>query len=93
MNTGKLFIQGMYLERIDKRTARKEFNKGTQLLIIPCKANPYHGLWRYSQYNKSMVIPASFDGLCAMISYYNCNRECGMYLSYYIVEERKECKQ
>lgn len=71
------------MQKLNKSQARKAFNNGLELKIIPHKANPYSTWFEGANYknNNSFV---SFDELVNNITNYNCNSELGYYLAYYI---------
>ena len=63
------------LEKINKKEARKRFNKGESILFIPCKLNPYSpwdcGIW----YQHKTESDHDFDSVCTAVWWYNCNSE------------------
>lgn len=71
------------MQKINKTQARKMFNEGIELTMIPHKANPYSPWFDGAKYknNNSFV---DFDELVNNITKYNCNHELGYYLAYYI---------
>ena len=74
------------LTKIDKKLARKFYNVGIAIKILPCKINPnsqwYGGGW----YDKSITYGRDFDKLVNDYTYYNCNSETGRYCAYYFEE-------
>ena len=70
--------------KIRKDTARKLFNDGKELIIIPCKCAP-GGMWLTGfRICKNNLENADFDRLINEFEYYNCNAELGRYTSFYI---------
>lgn len=67
-------------QKIDKRTARKLYNTGVEVLIIPCKCNP-HGAWITGITLINNERP--FDALVNEFEYYNCCYELGYYPAFY----------
>ena len=76
----------MELKQVQKRTAKKLYNAGIDVLFIPCKCNPYNtiinlGIWQnrndWGQYK-------NFDILYNAYQNYNCNFETGTYIHFYI---------
>lgn len=70
------------MEKINVTRARKLFNSGKHIIIVPCKCSPesifaYHAIPEF--------IYGSFDQMIAEFSYYNCNAETGRLLNYYLV--------
>lgn len=82
--------------RITKPTARKLFNMGTSIYMLPCKCR----MTEPESKEFSWVYPAEinmfdskederlFDAMVNAYMYYNCNSELGYYPHYYVsVEE------
>ena len=70
----------MEYKRIDKRIARKLYNQGETVLIIPHKCSPSAGWFT------GMTIEntgAQFDALVNEFMYYNCCNELGRYPAFY----------
>lgn len=72
----------MNLIKVDKRTARKEFNKGNAIHLLPSRIAPGN-LW-VEPLSVNKQCGKSFDTLINEYSYYNCNRETGLRVNYYI---------
>ena len=71
--------------KITKALARKMYNNGEEILIVPCKVRPNGMLASWT--TKPADDPsADFDKLCNAIFYYNCSPETGMTLNYYAKE-------
>lgn len=70
--------------RISKSEARKLYNLGKPIMILPCNANP-NSPW----FSNSMISKESgrdFDALVNEFTYYNCNTsELGRYPAFYVV--------
>lgn len=72
----------MSLIKVDKRTANKEYSKGNTIHLLPSKAVP-GSIWITPvSINKQCGKP--FDVLINEYSYYNCNKETGLRVNYYI---------
>lgn len=72
----------MSLVKVDKRTASKEYNKGATIQLLPSKAVP-GSIWvTPTSINKQCG--KSFDTLINEYSYYNCTKETGLRVNYYI---------
>ena len=71
--------------KITKALARKMYNNGEEIIIIPNKVRPNGMLanWTTKPTDDS---DADFDKLCNAIFYYNCSPETGMNLAYYAKE-------
>ena len=71
--------------KITKGMARKLYNEGKEVMIIPNRARPTGILASWT--TKPNDDPdADFDKLCNAIFYYNCSPETGMKLAYYAKE-------
>lgn len=78
---------GIYT-RISKRTAKKMYNDGKSVYIVPCKV--------YANDNNYWIKPYEikinkdidpFDRIVNSFEYYNCNHELGYYTAFYIKME------
>ena len=70
--------------KIRKNQARKLFNEGHELIIIPCNCSP-NGVWVSGfRICKANLENSDFDRLINEFEYYNCNSELGRYTHYYI---------
>ena len=70
--------------KIRKNKARKLFNEGCELIIIPCNCSP-NGVWLTGfRICKTNLENSDFDRLINEFEYYNCNSELGRYTHYYI---------
>ena len=70
--------------KIRKNTARKLFNNGHELIIIPCKCAPGRVWLTGFKICKNNLENADFDRLINEFEYYNCNSELGRYTHFYI---------
>ena len=75
------------LKRVSKKSARKLFDKGNTLLLVPCKIRPDNmfGIGVYVNANAD-TFGDDFDKVVHYFEYYNCNSETGLYTSYYVKE-------
>jgi len=74
--TGKIFKQ------INKTMARKLYNDGRTINLIPCKCG-INGIWvNLCQVNNSEG--QNFDSMLNSYYYYNCIPELGLYPHYFI---------
>ena len=79
----------MTYERIDKRKARKMYNAGQEVGIIPCKCNPA-SIWfnGFTMINDpSQEETRDFDSYVNEFEYFNCNAEMGRYAAFYLYKE------
>ena len=71
--------------KITKALARKMYNNGEEVMIVPNKVRPNGMLASWT--TKPADDPdADFDKLCNAIFYYSCSPETGMNLAYYAKE-------
>ena len=70
--------------KVTKALARKMYNEGEEVMIIPNKVRPNGMLasWTRKPDNED----GDFEKLCNAIFYYNCSPETGMNLAYYVKE-------
>ena len=71
--------------KITKALARKMYNNGEEVMIIPNKVRP-NGMLASWTTKPADDHDADFDKLCNAIFYYNCSPETGMNLAYYAKE-------
>ena len=81
-------------ERVNKPTARKMYNHGCSIFLLPCKANFKVALEEGSPVpvvSISLLDSDSdinrFDRAVNTYEYYNCNAELGYYAHYYVTQE------
>lgn len=72
----------MSIVKVDKRTASKEYSKGNTIYLLPSKAAP-GSIW-ISPTSVNNQCGRSFDALINEYSYYNCNKETGLRVNYYL---------
>jgi len=70
--------------KITKGMARKLYNEGAEVMIIPSRVRP-NGMLA-SWITKPEDDSVSFEQACNAIHYYNCSPETGMSLVYYAKE-------
>lgn len=76
-------------ERVSKTTAKKLFGKGIDVYALPCKCNPnspwYKGFVNHPiSHIDNTCCERDFNTWYNMYSYYNCNKETGKYISFYV---------
>lgn len=80
-------------KRVNKPTARRMFNMGYPIKLIPCKVSE-RVLYHYGHYLPIQISLSTcttdsnkFDRSVREYEYYNCNAELGYYPHYYVSEE------
>jgi len=78
------------MKRLYKKEARKAYDEGTVLVMVPCRMYP-NSPWGLSfTLNKKEREAAGktepFDTLVQEFEWYNCNYETGYYAAFYIKE-------
>lgn len=70
--------------KITKGMARKLYNEGKEIMVIPNRIRPNSPLagWITKPQDNSV----SFGQMCNAVHYYNCSPETGMELVYYAKE-------
>lgn len=79
--TWEKFIKGAYMSynpsaqytRINKIQARKIYNAGGSIVILPCHANPRSIWFSGSDFSKENSGNRTFENLVNDYTYYNCN--------------------
>ena len=71
--------------KITKGMARKLYNEGKEVMVIPDRVRP-DGILAWWTTKPADDPDADFDKLCNTIFYYNCSPETGMKLVYYAKE-------
>ena len=71
--------------KITKGMARKLYNEGKEVMIIPDHIRPDSPLafWTTRPNNDDLV---DFERICEAVFYYNCSPDTGMKLAYYAKE-------
>lgn len=72
------------MKKVSKSVARKMFNAGEVIHIVPCKANPESMWFRDSMIVINKLRTSDFDAIVAKFEYYNCNYGMGKRAAYYI---------
>ena len=84
----------MVYKKINKPTARKLYNNGITIYLLPCKVSET-ALTSKNSWVSPVEISLftcthsanKFDRTVNDYEYYNCNAELGYYASYYVTEE------
>lgn len=79
------------MKRIRKDKARKLYNDGIAITIVPCKVSPYSMWYSGVRMVNHPDAPREFDSYINEFEYYNCNNETGRYTAFYISEEVNAC--
>lgn len=73
--------------KITKTQARKRFEKGEQIFVLPNKIR-FDNIWMQPfHFTKAQIEPDDFDTVINCYEYYNCNSETGKRCAYYVKEE------
>lgn len=73
---------------VTKALAKKLYDEGQAILVIPCKINPKSQLATWTT-KPAGDETATFEKLCDIVFYYNCTPETGMKLKYYVKGENE----
>ena len=71
--------------KITKALAKKMFNEGHAIMVVPCKVRP-NGMLASWISKPDDDQDATFEKLCDAVFYYNCSPETGMKLAFYAKE-------
>ena len=82
-SAGQMCISGY--ERVDKRRARRLYNEGIELYMVPCNCS-VHSMFtiRMGEYWDRDY---PFDIVVNEFEWYNCNAETGKYTMFFIKDE------
>ena len=75
--------------RVQKKTARKLYNQGLEILIVPNKVDPLNrwGIGYYANKDDGDGFERDFDKVVSYFEYYNCQyNELGKYAAFYAKE-------
>lgn len=75
--------------KVQKRTAKKLYNSGKTIYLVPCNVYPSEtNMWiKPCDVNNAKEEMADFDSIVNGFEYFNCNdRQTGRYTSFYIKE-------
>lgn len=78
-------VKNMTFTRVSKPTAKKAFNQGEKIAVLPCKFGFY--LWQYRLITEKSVYNPDFDKFVNEFEYYNCSAELGKYAAFYLMTE------
>lgn len=72
-------------KRVDKRVARRLFNEGEAIFLVPCNCD-VHSLFTYEIGKDYWGIDEDpdFDKVVNAFEWYNCNSELGRYTMFFI---------
>jgi hypothetical protein len=73
-------------KRISKKQARKLYDSGKDIRVVPCKYRPDNEWIKFNINNtyESATSQRTFDKIINDIEYYNCCYETGYYAAFYI---------
>lgn len=79
---------GTTYHRITKDIARKAYNAGKHVLLIPCKMNPASVWFPASEcyIDTAQKENIAFDTLVNAYEFYSCSNHTGRYAAYYIAQ-------
>ena len=88
MQQREFIIDSKTYVRVAKPRAKKLFNTGKPLYLLPCMASP-HSPWNQFALVDNMQA-RTFDQQVNAFEYYNCNSQMGKFAAYYV--EKKDLK-
>ncbi len=82
--SGNFYGEVVTLQQIQKRTAKKLFEKGETIYLQSCNYRPF-GVWSQAvDINKERAENETFEDIVNSFEYYNCsNNETGLYTTFY----------
>ena len=79
-------FNGTEARRVERRKAKKFYDEGKRIWILPEKANPGSLMFEGSSPFVKTEDKRSFEKLVNEYSFYNCNKELGTYVKYFVAE-------
>ena len=71
--------------RISKKAAKKAFESGLEIFLLPCKANINSIWYDHPCFIEKKTACRDFEGMVRSFEFYNCNlNETGMYVKFFI---------
>ena len=84
MNNYTFTKNGTTFERITKATAKKLYNSGVAVYLMPANANPFFVGFSYPYATSTSTNDGmTFDACVNAFEYYNCNAEMGKYTAFF----------
>lgn len=77
---------GTMMQQVQKRTARKLFQEGETIYLLPCNMR-FDSVWQSPlaiSNDVSRSLGYTFDQLCNNYEHYNCDSERGRYVRFYV---------
>ena len=74
----------MSYERVKKPLARRHYNQGREVLLLPSKVGLDSAWIKPYPISKKSQEGEDFAKVVKNFEYYNCNAECGTYTHFYI---------
>lgn len=74
------------MKRIAQKTAKRYWEKGETIVVVPCNMNPNSPWYSGCRYSKATSEEKDFEKLINAYEYYNCNLETGKYADCYVEE-------
>lgn len=71
------------MEKVDKQRARKEYNAGNNVFLLPSKAVP-GSIWIQPFKINKNTLQRDFETVLNEYAYYNCSTETGKRVTYYL---------
>lgn len=84
--TGKLYNETITIKQVQKRTAKKMFDKGLTIYIQTSNFYPFGNWSNCFDININKHFDSKFDTYVNQFEYYNCNAETGLYTHFYIAK-------
>lgn len=84
--TGKYCGETITLKQVQKRTAKRLYNEGRTIFIQSSNMHPFNVWQSCTCINKDSETYTDFETFLNDFEYYNCRRETGLYIHFYIRE-------
>lgn len=75
---------GQNWERVNKTTARKAYQNGKEIYLVPSNLFPFGGWGFGSEITAERMEEKAFNDVVREYEFYNCTNETGNFASYYV---------
>ena len=80
--TGEYYGETITIVQVQKRTAKKLFDAGETIFLQACNMQPF-GVWTQCSGANKNPDSVTFETIVSNFEHYNCNREAGLYPTFY----------
>lgn len=78
-----ILLDGKVLKQINRRKAKRLFEDGVEIFVVPCKMKLYSPWSEPMKIGEGAFVIRTFNSFINEFEYYNCNSETGSYTHYF----------